>query len=271
MSQLPDSLVISGASSAGIKFLGKLFQMEKDGQIILCNLKVAAGVSIGALISLFLANNLSPLEIMNSLVRHKCYEIFSRKNPLLEMVSGKGVYSLSELKKGVANMLGPENAEKCFDELPINFLCAAYNMDTQEYQIFSSKHTPKMKAIDAAILSCAIPFLFEPAMYDGCRYVDGGVVHNFPLTAVLETFSPQSTLGLLCKKNYAHEERSSKRWSIKDFLPLVMAATNYHTSLAVKDLPPNTRVVTISSNLPFYRLSLSETAIWQLFFDGMSE
>ena len=47
--------------------------------------------------------------------------------------------------------------------------------------MFSYTHTPKMPVYYAIIASMTIPFVFPPLVYNNKRYVDGGVLENFPM------------------------------------------------------------------------------------------
>ena len=46
---------------------------------------------------------------------------------------------------------------------------------------FSYKTHPQQEVIEAAYMSCCYPFIFTPIYRDGCCYVDGGIITDYPI------------------------------------------------------------------------------------------
>jgi NTE family protein len=67
-----------------------------------------------------------------------------------------------------------------FVDLPIPFFCVATDIETGESKIFDSGNLSQ--AISA---SAAFPTLFQPVEVNGHLYIDGGVVDNYPIDALL--------------------------------------------------------------------------------------
>ncbi len=63
----------------------------------------------------------------------------------------------------------------------------AVNLNRRQYQVFSAETTPDVAVADAILMSTALPFFYEPVLFDGKQvgqgdlYVDGGVLNNYPL------------------------------------------------------------------------------------------
>lgn len=56
---------------------------------------------------------------------------------------------------------------------------------------------PDLPICKAVLMSCAIPMLFTPALYDGKCYVDGGIITNYPLKYCVENVeNPDEILGI---------------------------------------------------------------------------
>ena len=55
-------------------------------------------------------------------------------------------------------------------------------------------------------MSCTLPFIFQPYEYNGCLYLDGGLVENLPISQVED---PQSTLAINLKPNPPSLEQES--------------------------------------------------------------
>ena len=62
------------------------------------------------------------------------------------------------------------------------------NITRHQAEIFSHETTPDVAVADAVVMSAAIPFFFEAIQFDGKSigqgdfYIDGGALHNYPLT-----------------------------------------------------------------------------------------
>jgi hypothetical protein len=50
---------------------------------------------------------------------------------------------------------------------------------------FSHKTHPTQSLIEAAYMSCCYPFVFTPIYRDGCCYVDGGIINDYPISDCL--------------------------------------------------------------------------------------
>ena len=67
------------------------------------------------------------------------------------------------------------------------------NITLGKSTIFNYKNFPDLKVADAVRASMAYPFFFTPIKINGCYYVDGGLLNNFPVKIFCD---PQHTLGL---------------------------------------------------------------------------
>ena len=76
-----------------------------------------------------------------------------------------------------------EFRERGFRDLHI----VATNLSTKSVETFCASSTPDMAVADALLISQAIPLYFEAIQFDGQQigagdyYVDGGILHNFPI------------------------------------------------------------------------------------------
>jgi hypothetical protein len=61
--------------------------------------------------------------------------------------------------------------------------------------------------MDAIKMSCCMPMLFQPIVRDGCCYIDGGIMVNYPLRECLEDTRCRSdeVLGLRNRWNNSNE------------------------------------------------------------------
>lgn len=86
-----------------------------------------------------------------------------------------GFFSLEKFKTFLRNNIPYENLE----DLPIKTVVGATDIDNGRRALFE-----KGPIADCVAASCSIPIVFKPAVIDGIRYVDGGVLHNLPAWAI---------------------------------------------------------------------------------------
>ena len=64
-----------------------------------------------------------------------------------------------------------------------------FTVDLNKFEKVHLSHTthPDLPLMDAIKMSCSMPVLFQPIVRDGCCYIDGGIMVNYPLRECLET------------------------------------------------------------------------------------
>ena len=100
------------------------------------------------------------------------------------------------------------NFHRLFEITNIDLKITATCLDTKSLVVFDHANTPNISVVDAIKASSCIPFIFMPNIINGKRYIDGGLINNFPLGLVDNT---QPTLGLrLCViDNHNYDQLSS--------------------------------------------------------------
>lgn len=68
-----------------------------------------------------------------------------------------------------------------FSDLPVPLKVVATEIGSGAAKVFGREETPAIPVAEAVAASLAIPFVFQPLRVGGARYVDGGVVSNFPV------------------------------------------------------------------------------------------
>jgi NTE family protein len=161
------SLVLSGGGTRGIAHIGVLKAIDELG----IKIDIISGVSAGAIVGVFYADGKKPDDI---------YKLFEDKN-LFDLSAldfpSNGFFNLKNLRINILNQL---NA-KTFEDLKINFYCAAVDLNNVKIKYFSKGEIP-----EKIIASSSIPVLFTPVVIEGITYVDGGLLDNLPVKPVLE-------------------------------------------------------------------------------------
>jgi len=192
-------LVFSGGGAKGWAYIGLLRIIQEAGLPI----DYIAGASAGSIVGGFYALGYQP-DTMLQLIREQDWDALmtdqiDRKYIDYEdkIYGGRYIFSLPLRKKKIgldASLYQGQNIDlllnryysvaykdTLFKNFEIPFVCVATNLLTGEEEVLSSGYLPQ--AIRA---SMSIPGYFAPTEYQGNYLVDGGVVNNYPVTALKE-------------------------------------------------------------------------------------
>jgi NTE family protein len=199
-----ENLVFKGGGVLGIAYAGAIEVLEDKG--IVQNIKRVAGTSAGSIIATLIAFKFDSKEIKKILQETNFKDFEDHWDPL-RMATSYGIYKgdflLNWAKKIIKKKTGSENTT--FGELEQNgFLdlrIFATDLTSVSVKEFSGKETPEVIIAEAVRASMSIPLVFTAWNFtnnvpDDHLYVDGGVLHNYPIT----TFeSLDETLGFFLK------------------------------------------------------------------------
>lgn len=79
---------------------------------------------------------------------------------------------------------------------------SAFDITNGSLVYFSDQTTPDMKIATAVRISSSIPIIFEPVIYQGHLFVDGGVMRRLPIDAFPEIETDSSMLAFLLQTDY---------------------------------------------------------------------
>ena len=145
-----------------------------------------------------------------------------------------GLYS----NEYIYNWFGDQIEEKCgnrkatFADLVKtkdckNLSVTATNIVLQSTHICNAKHTPDLEVAKAILASMSIPMFFEGVLINDSDYieglfVDGGVMHNFPISIYDYNNKPNAeTLGLFI---YTEEKEPVSPFYLKNFMGSTISA-----------------------------------------------
>lgn len=216
-------IALSGGGARGILHIGVLEALHKYGIYP----EIISGTSIGALVGVFYAAGMEPLQILDLVKSSKMHRMIKWKLPS----SG-----LLDMKK-VLNLLEKHIPEDKFDALKKPFFCAVTNLNSGLPEIKSSG-----KLFQWVLASATIPVIFEPQIIDGITYVDGGLFNNLPVDCIRDQC--RFLIGVHVNHNGPEENITGFKAVAERTFRLVFAK-NVDDSLAVCDFvidPPQTRM-----------------------------
>ena len=165
MAQL--GLALSGGGARGIAHLGVLAALE-ELQLPVAQL---AGVSSGAIASVFYAAGFAPREILRLLM---ATNVFRLTRPAF---SRFGLLHLDAVEQLLARHLG---ATVSFEDLNKPVTLVATDLMAGESVYFNSG-----LLLPPLLASSAVPIVYRPVEYQGRQLVDGGLLNNLPVEPLL--------------------------------------------------------------------------------------
>lgn len=232
------NLVLSGGGIQGLAYIGLVRYLEEINYI--SKIEKFAGTSAGALGCLMVVLGYTSNQ-MEDLVVNLDFKSFSEKEEisLISLIENYGISSGKKIddlfriiikkKMGNPNITFKELYEKTKKEL--NILVS--NLSLGKYDVLNHINSPDMSVYLAVRLSLNIPFLFKPIEYNGCLYVDGGVMNNYPIKIFNNEL--EKTIGFCFLK----KEIDNKIESFQDYLYCVLTSIYYAPSRLMADTYEN--------------------------------
>jgi predicted acylesterase/phospholipase RssA len=192
----------------GLLLLGALYVFWQNDQ--LKALTHLSGSSVGSMIVALLAIGYNPLEMLVAI----CDTYFTNQFSVLNwrnIGTIMGLFPHSILRTKLEGMFIDKlgylpTFKQLAENLNKHLIIASYCLSDPDPKMskvyFSWETTPNMPVIEAIILSCSVPGVFQQAKYDGKVWTDGACNSMFPIRALQSTL-PANTpiLGLYLGSN----------------------------------------------------------------------
>jgi len=216
-------IALSGGGARGILHLGVLEALHKYG----IHPEIISGTSMGALVGVFYAAGMEPLQILELIKSSKLHRMINWKLPTSGLLDLKKARTI--LEKNI-----PEDDFSCLKK---PFYCTVSNLNSG---LTETKSTGKL--FQWVLASASIPVIFEPQIIDGKTYVDGGLFNNLPVDCIRDRC--RFLIGVHVNRNDPEENITGFKAIAERTFRLIFAK-NVHESLAMCDLvidPPQTRL-----------------------------
>lgn len=192
--QKPDTLIISGASTKVVSFVG-IFRALFEKDILKENLEGINEIhtlSIGAFYSLCLILNINEKVMYECLIRSdfsECLDI--DKINLNDISKSLGLISHEKYFKRLMKnifMFKFKKSDITLKELyeynPIELYIKCVNVSKQCSVHFNHKTHPNISLTKLLTMTTTLPIFFKPQKYKGDYYVDGGLSGNLPVEKI---------------------------------------------------------------------------------------
>lgn len=177
-------LILSGGGIKGIATIGAIMALDEVN--FLSDIHTYVGTSVGSLICTLCNIGYNGYEMYSiikllNFSKLKSLKIFNLLN-IWGLDDGhkiiKTIEELFENKNINKDITFKELYEKTKKKLIITTVC----INDRKIVYLSHENTPNLKVIVGIRMSIAVPFFLAPVIYENKKYVDGGVMCNYPIS-----------------------------------------------------------------------------------------
>ena len=197
-------IVISGGGPTGFLSYGAAKYLSQQGFWLHDNIESIFGTSIGSLIGAMLCLKHEWETLDDYIIKRPWEKVIVSSLEMFELFAQKGMAKLKLLDDIMQPLL--ESKDLTIDITLLAFYeysrisLNIFTVDLNKFEKVHISHAthPHLPLMDAIKMSCCMPVLFQPILRDGCCYIDGGIMVNYPLRECLETTKckPNEVLGL---------------------------------------------------------------------------
>ncbi len=209
-------LVISSGGPAGHMMYSILRTLNVKGIWNMKDIKTIYGSSIGSYIAIILAlryewevmddylikrpwekiftssssssgSSASNIEFKEHLSGSSIADAKNKLEHIFKLYNNHGLYGLKEFTETLRPALqGKDMAttitfKEFYDRTGIEIHFMVTEMNKFQIVDFSYKTHPNQSLVEACYMSCSYPFGFAPIYRDGCCYLDGGIINDYPV------------------------------------------------------------------------------------------
>ena len=194
-------LVISGGGPLGLRYLGALQYLEKNGYWSLSNIESIYATSIGSIIAVFLCLNFDWETLNKYIIERPWKDAFKVSvTQIWNVYNHKGLFDkhlceiilkpLLKAKDLKLNITLKEFYNFC--KIDLHF----FAFDVNRFETVEINHNiyPDMLLVQALTISSSLPGIFMPAILDNKCLIDGGVMCNYPINECLRDHNDEEEI-----------------------------------------------------------------------------
>jgi NTE family protein len=220
-------LVLSGGSMKCLTTLGCLLFHEQLGN--LNNIEILVGSSAGGMICFLMALGYTIEEIL-VMVRIKILECNVNEQSIDSILNLTCSFGLDDgssyttiLYQAVSDKL--KKNDITFAELFLitgkKVVVAVTNITTHCSEYWGVHNHPDMSVVTAVRASISVPLIFTPIEFNGCCYVDGALLNNFPLEFVEQQYLSKTIAINIVNRGHVQLKNTSE-WTFIDYIKALL-------------------------------------------------
>jgi NTE family protein len=189
-------IVLSGGAYLGLYQFGVLKYLNEEKFFELSNIKSIHGTSIGGFIGAVLCLNIEWTSLIEYFVKrpwNKSIQI--TPNMIFEVLPKKGFFGEEIFIKALEPLFKSKEINTNISLIDFYELTKKelyfYSVNLNRFELvqISYKTHPELSLIKAINMTCALPYVFQPVLYESNYYIDGALLNNYPVNKCLETMN----------------------------------------------------------------------------------
>lgn len=252
-------IVISGGGPTGLLSYGAAKHLAQQGFWSHDTVETIYGTSIGSLIGAMLCLKHEWSTLDDYIIKRPWEKVIVDSLEMFELFSCKGMAKLKLLDDIMQPLLESKDLtlgvtlSEFYEHSRISLNVFTVDLNTFEKVQLSHTTHPTLPLMDAIKMSSCMPMMFQPIIRDGCCYIDGGIMVNYPMRECLEDTrcQPDEVLGLRNHWNNPNEgigEQSSLVEYLR-FINLQLVRLVNSTSAAASTAGVNEVVCHVKSDI----------------------
>jgi predicted acylesterase/phospholipase RssA len=206
-------IVICGGGPTGLMSYGAAKHLAQQGFWSHDTIETIYGTSIGSLIGAMLCLKHEWSTLDDYLIKRPWEKVIVESLEMFELFSCKGMAKLKLLDDIMQPLLESKDLtlgvtlHEFYEHSRISLNLFTVELNAfKKVQLSHATH-PTLPLMDAIKMSCCMPMLFQPIVRDGCCYIDGGIMVNYPMRECLEDTQCEAheVLGLRNRWNNPNE------------------------------------------------------------------
>lgn len=197
------NLVISGGGFRTIPIIGTLKLLEDKN--ILKNVKNFYGTSAGGIYCLLLLLEYTVEDIKNIIFKFDVEKILEPTIDIDNFLTHYNIYDHNKFIKLIKLLINYKLNGKSNITLHQLYIltnkvltCTTVSLKQRSVKYFNHINQPNLPVYKLIMMTCAIPFVFKPVSWRDDKYIDGGIIDNFPVFPI-PSDEIEQTLGIRSK------------------------------------------------------------------------
>lgn len=266
-----DSIAISGGSIKGFSVIGLLYGLQKKG-LDINSIHTFCGVSSGSIICLLTLLKFEPIDIIKRVISGKLFDKLANSVNMSNVWSGSGIFDFELIHSFLLSMILEKygyipTMKDVRENFKKRFVAVSYNETKSQAEIFDSDNEEydKLSVLVVIRASSNIPWLFSDFSINGCNFIDGALIDNFPIHLVDK--SGKKVLGIVIEENTVGSTSNS---TLNKILSRMKAPIKSIVDIRILGATPRCKIVSIDiPKFEVYNLNVSNSQILDLVSEGV--
>lgn len=266
-----DTLVLSGGAVKGVAFLGGIQYLQEKN---LLDLDYFVGTSIGTVINYLLIIGYSPLDIAHIVCTSSVFKVIHKMN-WISMINNEGALSFEPIYEelevlSLQKLNTIPTLQELYDKTQKKFVLCTFNATRRQLEYIDHTTDPDLNCLEAIRLSSNLPLVFPTVLKDGDKYIDGGIIMNFPLQYGVEHCG-EHVLGMILNNGIEYDDRVDS--VVMDLMQMVHIPINYISEDQIDKYKdnPNVTVIRLPQKRPALDFQMNVTQVLNMFSNGYNK